>query len=192
MRLLSSVIQVCRRSIAYLIYLLIRLFLAPGLRLTGYKRLRFGTCTLLAPAEQMRVVLEGIELLQTLDPAMFRRLTAERPYVFWYNEKATHLQAREYFVITNTFLHWGKEGVAIFFVQCILDFNLRFLPMVRNLAWNPEDKLAARYEIQRRVLEWLKKHTFPSELVVQYEEFAKQRSSNVPPNSRPNAGYDSK
>ena len=191
MKLLSSVIQVCRRSIAYLMCLLMR-FSFPFGRLAGYKRSCVGACTILAPPEKMPIILEGIALLQTLDPAMLRRLTGERPYFFWYNDKATFLQAGELFAITDSFLYWGKEGIAIFFVQCMLEFDLMFLPRLRNLQWRPEDTSAARSEIQRQVLEWIRQHSFQPELVRQYEEFAKQRPSNVPANSRREAGYDNK
>jgi hypothetical protein len=174
MNLLSSLIELCKRAIAYLIYLLFRLFLGVGLRFTGYKRMSVGTCTIVAPVQKMSTILEGIELLRVLDPAMFQRLTAERPYVFLYNNTFRYQQMVEYSMISDRFLRWGKEGVAIFCVQCILDRSLLWLPKSRDLLWGPEKTLEARSEIQRQLFEWVKQRPFPPQLVTHYEGLAKQ------------------
>lgn len=182
---LPSGIKLCGRLAAFLIHLLLR-FALPFCRLAGYKRSRVGTCTFFAPAKQMQVILEGIALLRTLDPAMFQRLTAERRYSFLYDPKAKYMNAADVFVITKSFLSWGKEGIAIYFVQCILDFHLLFLPQLRNLHWKAANASAARSEIQRQLLEWMKRYSFPAELVGHYERLAQRSWSGSPTQSSQN------
>ncbi len=177
-RWLAALIQLCRRSIAYLTYLLFRLFLGPGLRFTGYKRMSVGTCTVLAPVQKMPTILEGIELLRVLDPSMFHRLTTERPCVFLYNNKFPYQQMLEYSLISDRFLRWGKEGVAIYCVQCILDRSLLWLPKSQNLTWSPERTFETRSEIQRQLFQWVKQRPFPAQLVAHYEGLAKQPLSS--------------
>jgi|SRR5579862_428063 len=176
MSFLSWINRVGRLMIARLLYLQLQLFLVPVLRLGGYKQSRVGSCTVLAPVDKMGVILEGITLLKTLDLAMYHRVTDERPYIVWYNEKARYIQYREYFTITDNYVSWGKEGVAVFFVQLILDFDVKYLPTNTAVTMDAEQTLEARYRIQRQVLEWLKPRSFPMEMVRQYEKFAKQPS----------------
>ena len=179
---LSRLVVRLRRLMALPFYGLIQV-IPLGLFLSGHRRSRIGTCTLWAPRGKMGVILDGMAFLESVDPVMFKRVTAERRYVFWYNPKGPVLQAAKYFAITDKYLYWGQEGVAIFFVQCMLDFTLKYLPQLRNLAWSPADTLAARSEIQGRLSEWIKQHPFPAELVVQYEKLAEryeQTSGKVP------------
>jgi hypothetical protein len=56
----------------------------------------------------------------------------------------------------------------------MLDYELKFLPQLRNLAWTASDTTAARREIQQQVFEWMKQYSFPSGLVAQYEGFARR------------------
>ncbi len=172
-------IRVLRKSIAYLLfYLPVRFVMPLSLRLYGYKETIVGSCTILAPAKQMETILVGIEYLRTLDPEMFQRLTVENRYLFWYHPKR-FLQSRDIFTITDNFLLWGKEGIAICFVQSVLDFNLKYLPSKRTSARNCEMVVVARREIQRQVFEWTTKHSFPPELVKQYRVFAEDAARGV-------------
>jgi hypothetical protein len=182
---LPSWIKLCGRLAAFPIHLLLRLAL-PFCRLAGYRRSRVGTCTFFAPAKQMQVILEGIALLRTLDPAMFQRLTAERRYWFLYDPKGKYMHAADFFMITKSFLNWGKEGVAIYFVQCILDFHLIFLPQLRNLHWNAANRSAARSEIQRQLLDWIKRYSFPAQLVGHYERLTQKSWGSAPIQSSQN------
>ncbi len=166
-------IRFCRRTAAYFTYFIVRIGLPLHVRLVGYKWTVMGRCTILAPQEQMCVILEGITFLQTVDPEMFHRLTAERRYVFWYHPKK-FLQCREFFSITDNFLLWGKEGVVTCFVQSVLDLTLKYLPAEGTLVENRQVAIAARREIQRELLKWISEHSFPPELVKQYEEIAEK------------------
>ena len=164
-------IWVLRFFVGYsLFYLPARIVIPLQLRLKGYKRSVFGACTILAPPKEMQIILQGITYLQTLDPEMFQRLTAEHRYMFLYHPQK-YLRFRRIFSITDNFLLWGNEGIATCFVQSILDFTLWVLPSERSLI-KSNQVAATRQEIQRQVFEWVKKHSFRPELVKQYEKLA--------------------
>jgi hypothetical protein len=188
MKFLSSTIQVCRRLIVYLLYLIFRLVVRLALGFTGYERRSVGTCTVLAPVEKMPTILEGIELLRTLDPSMFRCLTVEQSYCFLYSNKMGYEQLFEYFIITDKFLRRGKDGVAIFCVQCILDYELLVLPKWRNLSWRHRDAVKARSKIQQQMFNWVKQYPFPAELVQHYKTLAERWLSNELADNRQAAG----
>ncbi len=171
-------VRILRESIAYLFfYLPVRFVMPLHLRLSGYKRSDIGTCTILAPPKQMQIILEGVTYLQMLDSEMFRRLTAERRYIFWYFKQMPYLQCRDVFGITDNFMSWGKEGVVACFVQCVLYFNLEHLR--RSQIKNCKDSASTRCEMQKQVLEFLERYSFPSELVKQYRAFANDAAHEV-------------
>ena len=170
-------IRLVRHWAAYLLaYLPARILLRFIAPFSNYKRFKIGRCTVVAPAKQLEIIREGLTHLQAIDPEMYRRLIDERCYRFWYKDKGAHqfLQCREIFAVADSYLSWGKEGVAIFFVQCMLDFNLQYLRMVRTFDHSAEAAKAARGEIQKQVFNWVKKHSFPPELVKHYEVIAKE------------------
>lgn len=167
--------RVGHRLLAYLHYSFIRFGLPVASYLDGFKRSIIGKCIIFAPPKQMQVIMDGVTYLQTLDPNMFMRLTAERRYVFWYYKR--DLQCREIFSICDNFILWGKEGVVTFFVQCILDYNLKLLPLDKTLGTR-EASAARRRQIQQLLFEWLNKQSFNPELVRQYQEFAEAGSEN--------------
>ena len=136
-----------------------------------YKRSRLGKGLILAPPKQLQEILEGASYLQQLDPEMFRRLTAERGFYFFYSgEGHKYTQMRGIIIfMPDQYLRWGKEGIATFFVKTILDFNLKFLPMEKALDRSRESSANANREIRIRIVEWLQKHSFPPELIKQYQ-----------------------
>jgi hypothetical protein len=163
-----SPIWFCRSVAAKLLYLAVKYGLPTHARLVGYKRAVFGKCTIIAPAEKIQSIIDGIHYLETLDPQMFQRLTHEQEYVFWYHQKR-FLSCENFYSITDNFLLWGKEGIAIFFVQSILDFNLRYLPSRAFSARNHTAKSNTVKEVQRKLFDWIQEHHFPAELADQYD-----------------------
>jgi hypothetical protein len=154
------------------------------LRLTGHKQSSMGTCTFLAPPKQMQIILEGVTYLQTLDPIYFLSLTAEHRYIFWYCPKMRDFECANVFGVTDNFMCWGKEGVVVCFVQCVLAFNLWHLK--RSQVKNRKMSAEVRCDIQKQVFEFVKRHSFPPELVKQYQEYAEdsvRRVSELTPNS---------
>lgn len=143
------------------------LFLARLFRIGGYKCTVIGKCTILAPLEQMQIIVNGILYLRDLDPEMFRRLTVDHPYLFWYR-KLEFIGCREIYTITDNFILWGNEGVATFAAQTVLDFNLRYLSQSQSC----RNSSATRREIKRQVFEFVKKHSFSPDLIKQYQAFA--------------------
>ncbi len=171
-------IRTLREAIAYLLfYLPVRFVMPLHLRLSGYEQSNIGACTILAPPKQMQIILEGVTYLQMLDSEMFRRLTAERRYIFWYFKQMPYLQCRNVFGITDSFMSWGKEGVVACFVQCVLYFNLEHLR--RSQIKNCKDSATTRHEMQKQVLEFLERHSFPAELVKQYQAFAEDAAREI-------------
>lgn len=169
------VVYICRRLVSALLYLCYRFIEPLSQRMLGARSYRIGKCILLAPPKQLQAFLDGVAFVQTIDPKMFQRLTAEQRYVFIYKPKRNRgLYCREYFSITDKYLDWGKEGVALCLVQCILEFNLVYLPAARSLVVNREALIKARCEVQKQLFNWLKEHSFSIELVKQYEIIAKQ------------------
>jgi hypothetical protein len=168
---------ILRFSVAHLFfYLPVRFVMPHTLWLVGQKRLVVGKCIILAPPKQMQIILQGITYLQTIDREMFLRLTAERRYIFWYHPKQ-FVECREIFTINENYLQWGKEGAVACFVQAIMDFNLKHLPLERSLFKKDYGVVADRYEIQQHVFEFVKKHSFPQELVDFYHEEASPKLS---------------
>jgi hypothetical protein len=160
-------IRVLGYLLAVLVYWIIKLGLMPSLRLIGYKRSVTGTCIILAPPKQMRIILQGLTYLRTLDPEMFQRLTTERQYVFWF-EKNRYSRCREFFTITDNFLLWGNEGVVTCFVQSVMDSPLEKASPFKKRKLT----VITRRQIQQQVFEWLKKHSFSPELTEQYKTWA--------------------
>ncbi len=147
------------------LYVPIRFVLLNMLRLAGQKRSVVGQCIIWAPPKQMQIILEGIAHLQTIDREMFLRLTAKRRYVFWYQAKQ-FIECREIFTIPENYLQWGKEGVIACFVQAIMDFNLKYLPLKKGV------EVTNRREIQKHLFEFVNKHSFSPELVDFYRKEA--------------------
>jgi hypothetical protein len=147
------------------------------LRLNGYRRSVFGTCTILAPPREMQIIQQGITYLQTIDQEMFLRLTGERRYIFWYHPKH-FVECREIFTINENYLNWGKEGVIACFVQAIMDFNMKHLPLDRSL-FKKHVAVVDRHDIQQQVFEFVKKHSFPPELVDFYRKEASPRNDQL-------------
>jgi hypothetical protein len=152
------------------IYLPLRFAMPITLRLGGLKQFAVGKCIILAPPEQMQTIMQGITYLQTIDREMFLRLTAEHRYIFWYHPKR-FMECREIFSINDNYLQWGKEGVVACFLQAIMDFNLKHLPLERSV-FKKQVAVVDRREIQQQVFEFVKKHSFPPELVAFYQEEA--------------------
>lgn len=121
----------------------------------------------------MTIILSGIEFLKEIDSTMFQRLTVERRYTFWYYPSRM-LQCYDIFNITDNFLCWGKEGVAICFVQCIFELTLGYPRRTKNMKANHEVSLAIRRDIQQQILSWMVEHAFPAELLKQYEEIERE------------------
>lgn len=117
-------------------------------------------------------MLEGVKFLQAIDPEMFERLTTQRRYVVWYDPKRS-ISCRDIFSVTDSFLSWGREGVATCLVQNVLDFTLLRLPFEKISGLEHENLIAARRETLQRLFKWVSKHSFPEEFVKQYEEFVK-------------------
>lgn len=159
-----KLIQIVTHVLTYPVYWLVKFALGPALPLTGFKRTIVGTCTILAPPKQMETIMQGIAYLRTLDPEMFQRLTTKQRYVFWYT-KHRYMRCYEYFALSNNFLLWGNEGIVTCFVQSIMASSLEQSPFSKSTA--------TRLQVQQQVFEWLKGHSFASELVNQYREFAK-------------------
>jgi hypothetical protein len=166
-------IRLLRRMVASLLYLSVRFGMPIHVRLVGYKCTIVGKCVILAPPKQMQAILDGVKFLQTLDPEVFQGLTAKRRYVFWYHP-TRFLQCQEIFTITDNFLLWGKEGVAIYFVQSLFEFTLIFQPFLEAPTWSRDRTVAARREVHQRIFKWASEHSFPNELVKQYEDMAKR------------------
>jgi hypothetical protein len=154
-------------------YYPIRFSLPLVLGLEGYKRSKVGKCTFWAPPKRLHEILEGARFLQTLDPELFGRLTIERRYVVWYHPKIS-VSCRDVFSVTDNFILWGREGVALCLVQNVLDFTLLRLPFEKTLAWEKEDSVASRREMYQRIFRWLREHSFPEDLVNHYEELIKR------------------
>lgn len=158
-----------------LMYFVVRFGMPITIRLEGYKRSTIGKCVILAPPKQMQIILEGAKFLEAIDPSMFQQVTAERRYVFWYHP-TRFVSCREIFTVTDNFLLWGKEGVAICFVQSVLDFTWIRLPFEKALTWCRENTIAAHREVQQQVFKWISDHSFPAELLKQYKEISKEAS----------------
>jgi hypothetical protein len=167
---LSGPLAFCRRLITTAAYCAIRFGLPLSMRLfAGCKRSTIGSCTVIAPQKQMQLVLDGINLLKTIDLQMFQQLTAGRPFMFWYNPE--HItQLRDIFSITDNFLSWGKEGVSVFFVQCVLETNMEHVALTGAGDWTYQDGVRLRREVQIGVLDWIKRQPFSPELIKEYEE----------------------
>ena len=147
------------------VYLPTKYVLLPCLRLfDGYQKSAIGTCVILAPPNQMKVILQGIEYLRTIDSEMYQRLTAERRYVFCY-KKGNYGRMEHIYFMPETFLLWGKEGVVTCFVQTIIGSAIEQSPFKKSTM--------TRHQVQQQVFEWLSNRSFSPELVKQYQEFAK-------------------
>jgi hypothetical protein len=165
-------------SITYPFYLFGRFAMPIHARLCGVKVIHVGKCTIMAPEKQMQIILAGVQFLQTVDLEMFRQLTAEYKFIFWYHPKH-YLDYRDIFSITDKFLLWGKEGVAICFVQSILGFTLMELPSSKASIVDHRTALATRCDAKKRLASWISKHPFPAELVSHYQNIAIEAEKSV-------------
>jgi len=146
------------------VYLPAKYILLPCFRLfEGYKKSVIGTCVILAPPNQTDQILKGIEYLRTLDSEMYRRLTAERRFLFFY-KKGSYNRMLDIFSIPDNFLAWGREGVVTCLVQAVIGSAMEQSPL-------KESKLT-RHQVLQQIYEWLKNHSFQPELIKQYEKFA--------------------
>jgi hypothetical protein len=167
---LTDPIRLLRNWMAHLSYSFLEHIVLLPLRF-HCKRSIIGRCTILAPEKQMQTFLAGVEYLRTLDAEMFRQLTDEHQYLFWYHPKQ-FLRGRNTFAITDHFLRWGKEGIVIGFVQSILNYKIGYLKWEKTLCHSREMRAAIRHEIRQKLFEWISKHPFSPELVKYYRELA--------------------
>jgi hypothetical protein len=169
---LANPILLLRNLLAFLFYLPIRYIMPITLIVIGWKRSAIGKCIIVVPTNKTVAIVEGIAYLKGIDPEMHRLLTTEHKYLIWYHPKQ-FLQIRDIVTINDNFLLWGKEGVAILLVQCVLDFTIDYPAWKKTLSRKVRRR--TRNEIQRQLFEWMSKHSFSSELLKQYREFAIDR-----------------
>lgn len=170
--LLLEPFRILRNLLVFLTYLPIRYSLPITFRVFGAQKRVIGRCIIIAPPEQMRVLLEGIEHLRSIDPIMFKSLTIDHQYVFWYHPKR-YLSCRDVFSIPDSYFNWGKEGVVIAFVQSVLYFTISYVNWEKNSFETSQKRVARQNEIPKRLYEWMTRHSFSPELLQQYQEFAK-------------------
>jgi hypothetical protein len=166
---ITDPIRLIRNSLAFILYLPLRYLMPVTLILAGWKRSVIGTCTILVPEKQRETILNGIAYLRTLDPEMYRLLTVEHKYVISYHPKR-FLQICSVVFISDNFLLWGKEGVAVFLVQCVFGFTIDYPSWKNTVSRGVRNR--TRREIQLRLFEWISKQPFSPELINQYREFA--------------------
>jgi hypothetical protein len=133
----------------------------------------FGKFAILVPADKFKRILEGVEYLRAIDPAMFSRLTTERKYLCCYNK--TQKQNQEFFTITDKHLAWGKEGVVVGLIDAILEFDLVESPARQGLMAKHSQRLVARFQVENGLYLWLEKHSFHPSLVKRYQTWAEER-----------------
>jgi hypothetical protein len=167
----AETLRNCRNSAAFLCYLPIRYFLPLSFRLFGAEQSIVGNCIIIAPAKQMKIILEGVEYMRHIDPGMFQNLTVHHRFLFWYH-KSHFIQCRDVFTITDNYLLWGKEGVVIAFVQSILEYTIGYLSWEKSIFENHQAKSMRRHKIQQRLFEWMIQQQFSSELIEMYRKFA--------------------
>jgi hypothetical protein len=166
---MSLLSQIYRRSMVCLLYLAARfgLFIVWLFGIKDYKRSIVGSCIILAPPKQTQIILEGIAYLQNIDTEMFKQLTVERKYILWYH-KQHRTSAYEIYAINDRYLYHGKEGVVVCLVQTVLDRTMK--DSLGRFGVKSYDSTAKLREGRQQIFEFVKRHSFSTELVKQYQK----------------------
>ena len=121
---------------SFVIYLCLKFLNGPGLFLTGCRKIRIGTCTIIAPLNKIPLIQQGFIYLKTIDLEMYERLTTEKPFTFIYIKRLPLSQKRskpirEIDFITDDFMNYGNEGVAVYLLQRFLYNNWDLYTMLQ-------------------------------------------------------------
>jgi hypothetical protein len=170
---MSFLRKLYRRTVAWVLYLFIRVgyYCIWLFGIKGYKRSVVGKCVILAPSLQMQTIIEGISFLEKIDLDMFKRLTTDRKYFFWYH-KQRRVGALDVYSITDHYLCHGKEGVVICLVQSVLDRAM--IESLTGFSTQPGDRTVKNKERRQQLFEFIKKHLFSPQLVKQYQKLAEK------------------
>ena len=153
----------------YLVCAFMRLTVSPVMRLSGYSPLKCGNCTIWSPKGRVQSILEGVEYLKKHDEQMFSRLTNGRRLIFYYSDNAWQ-PALNLFPLHETFIKWGAEGIAAFFVQSLL---MHAASQSDNPYRINDEKRATVRAVPQKVLEWMLKHSVRGDFIDAYREVAR-------------------
>jgi hypothetical protein len=151
----------------YCVYPFAKFILPVMARISGWRRLKFGTSIVLTPQDQEQPIRDGIECLRRCDPEMFSRFSKQRFNIAYSNGKGSANNGGVFFSLHERYIKLGPEGVAVFIVQCIMlaeaspSFN-RYKSKANEL---PALKIALR-----KVLEWMQQRSFHPGLIDSYSK----------------------
>jgi hypothetical protein len=151
----------------YTSYLLLRLTVTSFvMRITGFQRIKYGNCIFFVPKTHKETIWGGIKFLKTHDEEMFSRLTKRKRLIFYYSQGAWQ-RVMNLFPIHETFIKWGPEGVAVFFVQSLFinDASPPGNPYTVN-----NQRRAALQAVPQRVVEWMSRRPIGREFAEAYRE----------------------
>jgi hypothetical protein len=143
--------------------------------LGGCQRLKFGTSVVWVTRQKSQVVQDGVELLQKRDPEMFSRFMGKQRLIIYYiPNRGTDRKANyRAFLMYDTFVNLGAEGVACFIVQ-----SLMVSAAVGRV--NPhrmdEQQNAALKSVSRNMMEWLSKNSFDAGLINAYQKVVERQA----------------
>lgn len=80
------------------------------------------------------------------------------------------MQSDGFITITDDFLSWGTEGIVTLLVQSVMHSALQRQSPFRS----HKTQVITLRQVQEQMLEWLTKHSFPSELIAHCHTLLKQ------------------
>ena len=175
--------RIIRPASYWILYWIMRFGIGPGLFLTRYRRVTMGAYVIVAPLNKMPLILQGFVYLQTIDMEMYQRLVKNRICLCYIQKlplsSKQQKPLQEIYTITDNYLKWGNEGIAVCLVQTVLWHEFR-----TRLSKDSKGHLAASFILKQQLYEWIKGHSFSPELVKQYqkalEDDAPSKKSNAP------------
>ena len=151
--------NVFRRIVVVILSAFLWIFFKPILTRLGYKTLRIGHCTFMAPGKQLEVIARGTDRLHGLDPDLFSKLASQKGLIFWYHKQKL-IQAKRIISITDDWLVWGADGVATFLAESLIGLEYR-----ESRDYDFDVSAAV---VRDRLCNWVAKHQINPELKAQY------------------------
>ncbi|HVU27670.1 MAG TPA: hypothetical protein VHG71_08030 [Verrucomicrobiae bacterium] len=161
---LIAKIPIIGNLVVYFLYFTLRLGAPLFFGISGYKKLRLGKCVIWTPKDREQVILKGIDFLRKRDSEIFSLLTTSRLMFFWTKEKVKESGGR-IFAISEQFVKWGPEGIAVNVVLSFLKFKTS--PEINRFKAGKENREAIK-TASEQMLEWMRQHSMQDKLIKAY------------------------
>lgn len=146
--------------------------------LGGCRRLKFGTSVIWVTRQKEQAVHDGVKLLQSRDQGMFSQFTTKQRLIIFYipirdtDRTADHRA----FLMYDTFVNLGAEGVACFIVQSLM--VAAAVGRMNPHKMDEQQKMAFK-SVSRNMVEWLSNHSFQPGLISAYQKVVERQKQRA-------------